>query len=275
MKTVLLRKLLIIISVLAGILRVSLSGMAEGDLTQDVEAAVANAEYRYNDKTHSVIFQIDTELTNNSDESIMEIEYRIYFLDKHGEEMDHATAKYNGQDTPLKPGDSVVHYRGGQFKLDEIPSGIRYEILKVTTEEEMPPIHVPKAGELLYQALNDPNLQNIMEEPPVSVELWIDHGGARDECILETPEDIAEFVEAFTKVRIESENGEWVTDNYNGLCMTFANGETYWISLLLHNLEYNIYGEWHIFKLTDSEDFWKIMYERTYPANYGDEYGGS
>lgn len=275
MKTVFLRTILIILSVLAGAAAVSSGVMAEDDLTQKVEAAAASVEYRYNEKTHSVIFQIDTELTNHSDAGLMQIEYLITFLDENGEEMSHATPKFNGQDTPLKPGDSTVHYRGGQFKSDVIPSEISYEILKVTTEEEMPPVHVPKAGELVYQALNDPNLLNILEEPPVSVELWIDHGGARDEGILESPEEISEFVEAFTKVRIEEENGEWVTDNYNGLCMTFANGETYWISLILHNLEYNIYGEWHIFKLTDSEDFWKIMYDRTYPANYGDEYGGS
>ena len=275
MKTVFLRTILIILSALVGVVAVSSGVMAEDNLTQKVEAAVASDEYRYNEKTHSVIFQIDTELTNNSDASLMEIEYRIHLLDDNGEEMDHATPKFNGQDTPLKPGDSTVHYRGGQFKSDVIPSGISYEILNVKTDEEMPPIHVPKAGELVYQALSDPNLQNILEEPPVSVELWIDHGGARDEGILENPEDIAEFVEAFTKVRIESENCEWVTDKYNGLCMTFANGETYWISLLLHNMEYNIYGEWHIYKLTDAENFWKIMYDRTYPVNYGEEYGGS
>ena len=268
MKTVSLHKIYMVLFILAGFMTIAFPGMAEGDLTQKVQAAVANAEYRYNEKTHSVIFQIDTELTNNSDKSLMEIEYRIHFLDENGEEMDYAEATFNGQDTPLKPGDSTVHYRGGQFYSDVIPSRISYEILNVTTEEEMPPIHVPKAGELVYQVLNDSNLQNIIEEPPGSVELWIDRGGARDEGILETPEDIAEFVKAFTKVRIAPEPGEWVTDNYNGLCMTFANGDTYWISLLLCSLEYNIYGEWYVFKLLDAEDFWEIMYERTYPANY-------
>lgn len=269
MKTASFRIIFIVLFVLAGLLTVFLPGMAEGDLTREVEASAANTEYIYNEKTHSVIFRIETELTNNSDSCIMGIEYRICFLDENGEDLDHAAPKFNGQDTPLKPGDSTVHYRGGQFKSDVIPSGIRYEILNVKTEEEMPPIHVPKAGEFLYQALNDHNLHNIIEEPPVSVELWIDRGGARDEGILETPEEIAEFVEAFTKVRIESDNGEWVTDNYNGLSMTFANGETYHISLLLHDLEYNIYGEWHIYKLTDAEDLWKIMYKHTYPVNYG------
>ena len=249
--------------------------MAESSLTQEVEAAAVNTEYRYNERVHSVSFSIDTELTNHSGTSLMEIEYLITFLDENGEEIGHATPRFNGQDTPLKPGESTVHYRGGQFKSDVIPSGISYEILKVTTEEEMPPIHVPQPGELLYQALNDANLQIILEEPPVSVELWIDHGGARDEGILESEEDIAEFVDAFTKVMIKEETGELVTDNYNGLSLTFADGETYWISLNLHNLEYTIYGEWHIFRLTDDEAFWNIMYERTYPVNYGDEYGRS
>ncbi len=275
MKTGYLHKFLMIMSVLTGILSVSLAGMAEAELTQQVEAAVVSADYRYNEKTHRVIFHIETELKNQSDAGLMEIGYRIHFLDKNGKKMDAVTTKFNGQDTPLEPGKSIVHYRGGQFESDVIPSEISYEILSAATEDEMPPIHVPKAGEPVYKALSDPNLLNIADEPPVSVKLWIDHGGARDEGILESPEDIAEFVDAFTKVRIEEETDEWVTDNYNGLSMTFANGETYGISLLLQTLEYNIYGEWHLFRLTDDGAFWKIMRDHTERADYSGGFGGS
>ncbi len=278
MKTASLRKCLILLSVLLWIPAVFLPGMAEDGLAQKVEAAEASAEYKANGKTHRVIYHVETELTNHSDTSLMEIQYRIHFLDENGEELGQASPAFNGQDAPLEPGESFIDYRSGQFESDGIPAGIRYEILKVSTEEEeeeMPPIHVPQPGELLYQALSDKNLQNILEEPPVFVELWVDHGGAGNEGILENAKDIAEFTEAFTQIRIEEETDEWVTDNYNGLSMTFANGESFRISLNLSNLEYPIYGEWHIFKLTDDGPFWQFMYEAVHPAEYGEEYGGS
>ena len=55
MKTASFRIIFIVLSVLASLLTVFLPGMAEGDLTREVEASAANTEYIYNEKTHSVI----------------------------------------------------------------------------------------------------------------------------------------------------------------------------------------------------------------------------
>ena len=253
------------------------SAQSENATAGQIEAKVTNANYKYNDKTGSVIFQIDTELKNNSETGIMEIKYRLHFLDKNGEEMETATGVFNGQDTPLAPGKSISHYRGGQFAAENKPNDIRFEVLSALTEEEMPPIYLPKAGDYVYRVLNNKNLENIKEEPPAAVKLWIDHGGARDEALLETPEEIASFVDAFTKVRILEETNVWVTDNYNGVSMEFPNGDYLWISLNLNNLEYEVYGSWHVYELTDDEDFWQQMYGLTKPVNYRNEYtlGGS
>lgn len=249
----------------------SAQGENSDELSEQITAKIKQSEYKLNEKTGSCIFQVNTELTNNSNAEIMDIQYRLHFLDKNDEEMSVATDHYNGQDTPLAPGKSAVHYRGGQFKATEKPKSITVEILSVKTTEEMPPIHVPQAGEYVYLALNDPNLENILKEPPVSVDLWIDHGGAREECKLTNPEDISKFVEAFTKIKIAEESEEWVTDNYNGLSMEFANGEHSGISLILYSLEYNIYGTWYLFRLADDGPMWQIIRTFTKPVVY-DEY---
>ena len=241
---------------------------AQNGLAGQIGANVTNVEYKLNDKTGSVIFHIDTELQNNSDVGIMEIQYRLRFLDKYGEEMQTAYGTFNGQDTPLAPGKTVSHFRGGQFKAEKKPADISVEVISALSEEELPPIYVPKAGDLVFQVLNNKNLENIKEEPPIVIKLWIDRGGARDEALLESPEEIEEFIDAFTQVRIREETNTFVTDNYNGLSMEFANGEYYWISLNLNNLEYQIYDTWHIFELTDDELFWQLMYGLTKPANY-------
>ena len=236
------------------------------NLSKQAIGEIQRLEYQANEKTGYIIFKIDSELQNNSDQGIMEIQYQLRFLEKAGEEIVEVTCKFNGQDTPLKPGTSVTNNCSGAFKGEREPDSVSIEISKVITEEEMPPIYVPKAGDNLYQVLNDPNLENILEEPPVSVKMWIDHGGVVDEGVIESPEEIAEFVKAFTLVKIREETNIWVTDNYNGLIMEFANGDSYLISLNLHNLEYTIYGYEHIFTLMDAELFWEFIAKSTHPT---------
>ena len=258
--------LLIMITTICLYLVCNVSG--QSGLAGQIEANVTHAEYKLNKKTGSVIFHIDTELQNNSNVGIMEIQYRLHFIDKDGEEMQTAYGTFNGQDTPLAPGKTVSHFRGGQFTAEREPADISVEVISALSEEELPPIYVPRAGDYVYQVLNDKNLENIKEEPPVAIKLWIDRGGARNEALLESPEEIVEFIDAFTQVRIREETNTFVTDNYNGLSMEFANGEYYWISLNLNNLEYQIYDTWHIFELSDDELFWQLMYGLTKPANY-------
>ena len=234
------------------------------DLSKQVIGGIQEIEYQVNEKTGYIIFRIKSELQNNSDQGIMEIQYLLRFFGNAGEEIIVSSCKFNGQDTPLKPGTSITNNCSGAFKGEREPDSVSIEISKVMTEDEMPPIYVPKAGDNLYQVLNNPNLENILEEPPVAVEMWIDHGGVEDEGVIESPEEIAEFVDAFTQVKIREETNIWVTDNYNGLIMEFANGDTYLISLNLHNLEYSIYGYEHIFTLMDAEPFWKFIAKSTH-----------
>lgn len=234
----------------------------------NIEAEVIGASYSQNKKTGSMIFTVDTRLTNHSDTGIMEITYKMYFLDKNGEEMNTVTGIYNGQDTPLRPDGSVLHQRSGQFRADNKPKGITVEVLSVKTEEEMPPIHVPKEGDPLYLCLSDHHLENIKEEMPVSVKFRIDHGGNLDEAVLDSPEIIREFVDRFTQVRIEKEFDMWVTDNYNGISMLFSDGEDVIIDLNLRNLEYIIYGQEHIYTLMDDDPLWEMVYGLVKPVNY-------
>ncbi len=242
-----------------------------------IESTVLKTEYKLNEKTRSVIFSVDTELTNHSDIGIMDVKYRITFYDNDGNEMDSAFGHYNGQDTPVRQEESAVSHRAGQFTAENKPGSVSVEVLEVKTESEMPPVYLPKPGDYLYQALRDKNLENIREEPPVRIEMWIDHGGPRDEGIYTDPETIAQFVDAFTQVTIAAESDISVTDNYNGFAMSFANGEFYVVRLNLMNLEYNVYGTEHIYELDHFESFWRLMKTLTFPANNDetDRAGGS
>lgn len=145
---------------------------------------------------------------------------------------------------------------------------VRLSILSVKTAEELPPVHVPKAGEYLYQALDNEHVQNITGEMPVMFDLWIDRGGARSEGEITDPDTIRSLVDAFIKIRIREETDEFVTDNYNGFSMTFADGEQYSVSLNLYNLEYNIYGTYHIYRLGDFAEFWNLMILLTEDTGY-------
>lgn len=252
-------KIVLLFGVLTGVLTNFAKGRADAPLIDNVEAIPFNFSVAENKKTHRLTFELDTQLLNHSETSLMEIKYRFSFLDRSGAEIHALTIVWNGQDTPLKPGEKILHNFRGQIPYEGNLHHVTAEVLGVTTEEEMPPIHVPQPDEFLYQALANEDVNQIRENPPVSVKLWIDRSGDVTETVLDTPEELAAFTEAFTKVRIAGESGMWATDNYNGLSLTFANGETYTIGLNLNSLEYRIYGKEYVFELKDDDAFWKFF----------------
>ena len=248
---------------------------AQSDLAAQIEPEILKTGYKLNNKTGSVIFQIDTKLTNHSEIGIMDVIYKLTFFDKKGNEMGTAHGYFNGQDTPMKPGESVINNRSGQFYADQEPESVQVEVTEVKTEEEMPPVYLPRTGDYLYRALSDRNLENIREDPPVLIKMWIDHGGPRDEGEYSEPETITRFVDAFLQIRIAAETDISVTDNYNGFAMSFANGEFYVVRLNLTNLEYNVYGTEHIYELDNFGPFWGLMNDLTDPVDEETERGGS
>ena len=233
------------------------------DVLEQVRGNVLDYSFKRNKGTGWSVFRIKSRLANRSNVGIMEVKYALTLRDKHGEELDEIIWSWKGQDTPIAPNGGVEDLAEGQTELSGKVKQIDLRVLEVVTEEERPPIHVPKAGEYLYQALSDPHIQEIEQNPPTSIKLWIDRGGAMNEAEITDSAEIDRLVEAFRRIRIHGETEEFVTDNYNGIAMTFADGESCFISLNLTNLEYNLYGNSHLYELDDFGDFWSLMNELT------------
>ena len=243
----------------------------ENDILGGLSGEALDYSFERNEKTGSSVFHILCGLENSGSEAIMEIHYALTLLDVEGAELDEIKRTWNGQDTPLLPGEAIEHASGGQIKIDGEVADIRLSILSAATAEEMPPIHVPQPGEFLYQALDNEHIRNIDTEMPVMFRLWIDHGGDRSEAEITDPETIGTLVDAFMKIRIREETDESVTDNYNGFSMTFADGELCTVNLEMYALDYSIYGTQHLFRLDDFGSFWELMELLTEDADY---YGG-
>ncbi len=237
-------------------------------LLSGISAEVLEYSFTKNEKTGWSVFKINSRLENQTDAGLMKIGYELKLLDEDGEELDRIYWSWTGEEFPLTPGNSLENLSHGQIQIDKEVKQILIMVNSALTEEDMPPIHVPQPGEYVYQALNSEHLKNIANDPPVQFDLWIDRGGARWETSVTDPETIDRLVEALMRVRIFEETGIFVTDNYNGFSMTFADGSSYWVSLNLTSLEYFVYGNDHIYSLADFEDFWELMHELTEETDY-------
>ena len=235
-------------------------GSAEKEI-DGINVTVA-AEVDYNDKTESHIIHLTSVIANHSNVSIMNVSYKVQFMDRSGAVRCTVNPTWNGQDTPLKPGESITHEYGFQDKFyGNDPVSIRVTITEVLTEEDLPPVHLPLAGEFWYQAINDVYINRIQEDRPVRIQFYIDHMGAREEADITDPEVIDEILGAFLDVRIAQESYTFVTDNYNGILFTFADGTESWISLNLTTYEMFAYRQAHYYDLDHFEALWLLMNE--------------
>ena len=232
-------------------------------LCDEIEIGEAVCEYEKKEQMHSVIFQLQTSLTNHSAQEVMEIKYQIKFFDKTGAEVFSGWEIYNGQDTPVKPGETVMSECSGRIQIEEKPAFVELEVLEAHSAEEMPPIHLPQEGELLIEAFSDEHMQHIEEDNPIQVEMWIDRGGDLSETTIKDKELIRAVADAFSKIRVGKQTWEVVTDNYNGVAFTFSDGTVVGVHLNLKNLEFPVYHGYQYHELDDFGDFWDIMVELT------------
>lgn len=207
------------------------------------------------------IYECTTTLKNQTEEDLMNIYYALHLCDQDGNELDVVNATWNGQDTPLKPNESVKHEHSFQVEADA--RTVKVTINEVKTASEQPPIHLPQKGEALYQAINDEYMHQFDVELPIKIEGWIDQMGAVRRAIFEEKEDIQTVVDAFKLITIEEESQEWVTDNYNGVIFTFADGHQTTISFNLKNYEMNEYGKQHIYTLSNLGPYWQLIEENS------------
>ena len=210
-------------------------------------------------KQGNTVYDVVTTVTNNSDKEIMDVKYRLSFQDKSGNELFSFTFSWNGENKPLLKGEKGTSEVS--FQHQEKAEKLAAEIVEVKDSTEMPPLHVPEKGEYLYQALNNEHINNLDKELPVIIEGVIDHMGAQEIAEVLDEETIKELVDEFKLIKIGNETNTFVTDNYNGIRFTFADGSEYYISLNLTTLEIRIYGKEHLYELDNFGPFWNHIKE--------------
>ena len=201
-------------------------------------------------------------LENDSDEGIMQVIYTFRLIDETGEEYKSFAEVYDGEDTAIAPHTKIDFlHEGIKWGPQSTPAAVEISVTTVKTETELPPAHVPQRGEYLFQALGDEKLANIQEEPPVELSFHVDQGGYGRTATFKEGDTLDQAVELFCAIRIGEESGEWVTDNYNWISLTWEDGSYTDISLNLSNLEYGIHSTLHTYELENLDAFWSYCAE--------------
>ena len=201
-------------------------------------------------------------LENNSDEGIMQVIYTFALIDENGEEFRSFGEVYDGEDTALPPHTKIDFTHDGiRWGPQSVPAAVEIGILSVKTESELPPAHVPKTGEYLYETLGDEKLANIRNKKPVELSFHVDQGGYGRTATFQSGATLDKAVELFCGIQIGDESGEWVTDNYNWIGFTWEDGSHSGISLNLNNLEYFIHSTPHTYELKNLGAFWSYCAE--------------
>ena len=198
-------------------------------------------------------------IENDSDEGIMQVIYTFALIDENGEEFRSFGEVYDGQDTAILPHTKIDFFLDDvRWGPQSVPACVSLGIGTVKTEAELPPVHIPAVGEYLYQVLGDDKLANIKTEPPVELAFHVDMGGYGRTAVFKKGEDLDKAVGLLCDIRIAGETNEWVTDNYNWISLTWADGTQTSISLNLRNLEYSIHSVPHSYQLEHLNEFWKF-----------------
>ena len=213
-----------------------------------------------NGKTGNTIIELNTRITNNSEKNISSVKYCLHVLDKEGNLLNSYYKTYYGEDKSIDPGQSVDDYFGFQDKFEGKPASFELEIVEVKDTEEEPLIHLPLPDEYLYEAIG---LERLKDELPTEIYVRIDHMGALDEAYVTDEETLKELVNRFCIVKIDQPTDTFVTDNYNGVGFTFADGTQRWVSFNLYNLEFGSHGKTYMYELKDLGSFWSMCVELT------------
>jgi len=239
-------------------------GKVEPRIIEGVTVTPGEPVNEKNEKTGIYTFTLPVTIHNGTDVGIMSVRFTIDIFDGEGEAIDSFSYSFNGQDTPIAPGeDRVIEY---SRRIGEVPAAkVTVTIESTADENELPPVKLPKKGEYLYKALSNSLINHMDEKLPVSIKVYIDHGGAREVAAYTSEDDVKLMSGYFMKILVGDETNEFVTDNYNWIVFEFGDGTTAAVSLNLYNLEINCYGTFHIYTLEGLGDFWRKAQEDAVP----------
>ena len=210
-----------------------------------------------NQKPEGFTYTFSGTLENNSDEGIMRVIYTFSLIDVNGEEFRSFGEVYDGEDAALPPHAKIdFNLDGIKWGKQSVPAAVEIGVSSVQTEAELPPAKLPQKGEYLYRALGDEKLANIREEKPVELSFHVDQGGYGRTAVFKAGDALDEAIELFCAIQIGEESGEWVTDNYNWIALTWEDGSHTSVSLNLNKLEYYVHSTAHTFELENLDGFW-------------------
>ena len=234
-------------------LRIDTAAASRDDVTVTLKKARAirrNVPPRYE-------YSFSGTIENNSDEGVMKVIYTFSLYDKDGNEFRSFGDTYDGVDEAIPPHGKVeFSLKGVKWGAQSVPASVSIGIGSVQTETELPPAAIPQPGEPLYLVLGDANLADIRENPPVELAFHVDQGGYGRTATFEKGAELDRAVELLCAIKIGAETGEWVTDNYNWIQLTWEDGTSSIISLNLRNLEYYAHSTPHVFALDGLDAFW-------------------
>lgn len=199
-------------------------------------------------------------ILNETGEDIMKVRYGLTFYDEEGTEIGSDRMFYATDDPLLSGCEAIQDDCRFVLKFSKVPDHAEIHALEYITTEEIPPIHVPKEGEYLYEALDCENLNALPDLLPERITVNVDQMGYERRAVFETGTGLEEAVEAFMKIRVGADDAPSVTDNYNWFQFDWEDGTSYMIRLSLYSLEYETNAGFHVFYLLDSDAFWDLVY---------------
>ena len=259
-----MKKGLIILIVMALFSMVGCSNklkVIEGDKGLDeVIAQIQSISAKKNENTGYTLIEAKVKLTGNSDKGAVAIHGKYHFLDSNDNEVDTSNFYYIRVNKAIEKGETIIVEDGFQDKLEGEIKKVYLEITDVADVDELPPKHLPEAGEYLYQALNNEDINNIKEQLPTKIMYVYDQMGFRTYYTVEDPEAIQKAVAAFCNITIKGETFEMATDSYNSIVLTFGEKEAY-VSFCHAVLEVSVYNEHHGYELNNLGAFVNLMNE--------------
>ena len=256
----------VFVFLMTGALLLSLAGcgigrrlaVGQGSASQEgVTVTLEKASAKRKRTPASYEYAFSGTIENNSDEGVMKVIYTFSLYDKDGNEFRSFGDTYDGVDEAIPPHGKVeFSLKGVKWGAQSVPASVSIGIGSVQTETELPPAAIPQPGEPLYLVLGDANLADIRENPPVELAFHVDQGGYGRTATFEKGAELDRAVELLCAIKIGAETGEWVTDNYNWIQLTWEDGTSSIISLNLRNLEYYAHSTPHVFALDGLDAFW-------------------
>lgn len=131
-----------------------------------------------------------------------------------------------------------------------------------TDAPEPQAIPLPEEGQYLYEYLMAQGMPDITQTAPTSIRVGIDTEGLLYEAVFDDEESIAAATEALAQVRIGEATDEFATDSYNYIAFSFADGQSYGLSLNANHLEVADSEDFHYYMLEDFDGFWNLAQER-------------